>query len=460
MHMPRLGGDSGVADARPRSVPTTPEPPCHPSILMTGTDLTSRAQRTDDVAAALAVALGARLHLVHVIEPQRLEAMSSSERERARERAELALAEEVARLAAARRELHVTDELTIGAPALQLARAAELLDATMIVVAAIATPSSIFRIGGTAERLAQASRIPVLLVRDPARLLRWLDGERLGIAALVSDDVASSRTIEWLRWLAEIAPCSTAVLHAYRIDEAVRRHGLLARPRAATDPELEGYLRRDLAARVALHPGRDQIAVHPVLAVGRLAEHLLATPAAHDAGLIIVGNRRAAGQARLSSVTRGVIELAGGSVLVVPVESAAVGPTPWPRLRRVLAGTDFSPYAAHALRHAYGLVALGGGEVVLAHVMSKTTSDRREEITAQLRALMQEAAGVTTSVVTTWHDDAAAGILEIAEPGSIDCIVVASHSRGEVQPARLGSVAQRVVQHSTLPVLVVHPAAG
>ena len=60
---------------------------------------------------------------------------------------------------------------------------------------------------------------------------------------------------------------------------------------------------------------------------------------------------------------------------------------------------------------------------------------------------------VTTATVeahNVWR-----GILEAAQSGGADLIVMGSHGRSGIEKLVLGSVAQRVVQHTQLPVLLV-----
>jgi nucleotide-binding universal stress UspA family protein len=250
------------------------------------------------------------------------------------------------------------------------------------------------------------------------------------------------------------------VLQSYYVDEAARRLGLTPRPLVVADPEIEEYLRRDLQRRVGELGGRGHVDAHAVLALGRQADHLLEHPAARRAGLIVVGNHRARGMARLSSVAAAVVHLAETSILVVPADAPVVADAPWPRFRRVLVATDFSSFAGEAIRHAYGLAGEGRGEVVLLHVLT-TPSDGTTiaDSCAALRRLLPERPpeGVTSRVEAVFEHDAASGIVHTAARLGADCIVIASHGRSGIRKIFLGSVAQGVVQRSHRPVLIVRP---
>jgi nucleotide-binding universal stress UspA family protein len=429
--------------------------------LVCGTDFTEIAHDVVDLAAMLAGAFGARLHVVHVADTSGPAWRDEAVRGRAIGAARGALEDEAARLAATH-AVPITASVRTGSPGRELAAAADELGATMIVVAAIGPTPSIFRIGGTAERVAQAARVPILVVRDPAPLRGWLNGQRLAIAAAITEDAASDHAIEWLRALRRVAACDVAVLTAYYVDDATRRFGLTPRPLVVADPEIEGYLRRDLEQRIGDLGGRGAVTLHPLLAHGRLADHLVEHPAARQAGLLVVGNHRARGLARLSSVASGVLHLAASSVLIVPVDAPSIAPAPWPRIRRVLAATDFSDLATAAIRHAYGLVAAGGGEVTLLHVMTGASSDATvQESLDQLRPLVppRPPHGVVSSIEAIWQRSAAVGIVEVAARIGADVIVIASHGRSGLRKVLLGSVAHGVIERSHRPVLIVRPPA-
>lgn len=86
--------------------------------------------------------------------------------------------------------------------------------------------------------------------------------------------------------------------------EAHRRYGLRAASLLSVNPELERLLRRDLAARVGKMTGSGKLAFRPLLAMGRLADHLIEEAEGERADLIVVGTHHHRGIARLASVAR------------------------------------------------------------------------------------------------------------------------------------------------------------
>lgn len=76
------------------------------------------------------------------------------------------------------------------------------------------------------------------------------------------------------------------------------------------------------------------------------------------------------------------------------------------------------------------------------------------EALADARKVM-ERAGVKTTTATVESHSVWRGILEAAESGGADLIVMGSHGRSGIEKLVLGSVAQRVVSHTKMPVMLV-----
>lgn len=430
----------------------------NPRSIVCGTDFSEKAREAMDVASALAAALSLRLEVVHVLDLSGPLWRDAAGRARATADASAALADETARLAATH-GVEIGSRVELGSAAARVVELADELGASLIVVAAGGPTRSIFRVGGTAERIAQGARVPVLMVRDPRPLSEWLRGAPMGIAALVDNDTAGDHVLDWIRTLRGIGASNVSVLQGYYPDEAAARFGLASPGPVDRDRQLEAYLRRDLEHRVGALDGRGSVEYVPVRAVGRVADHLVEHPAARGAGLLVVGNHRARGVARWSSVAAGVVHLAESSVLVVPVDAPTAAAMALPRYRRVLVATDGSSFASEALRHGYGLIA-GGGELVVVQVLTPPADD------AALRAAQASLAEqigrspvpANTRIDVVFGSDPAEAILHEAARVGADCIVVASHGRSGIRKLLLGSVANAVVQRSERPVLIVRPA--
>jgi nucleotide-binding universal stress UspA family protein len=144
--------------------------------------------------------------------------------------------------------------------------------------------------------------------------------------------------------------------------------------------------------------------------------------------------------------------------------------------KHILIPVDGSPTAMQAVEKAVGLAKAFGSAVTAIYVidpypftgvgtdfaygqaqyLSAATAEANDAIKAAREQM--EAAGlpVDTRIVeahTPWR-----GILETASAVGVDLVVMGSHGRRGLEKLVLGSVAQRVLQHANLPVLVVRDA--
>lgn len=141
--------------------------------------------------------------------------------------------------------------------------------------------------------------------------------------------------------------------------------------------------------------------------------------------------------------------------------------------KHILVPVDGSPTAQKAVEKASGLAQAFGSAVTAIYVidpypftglgsdfaygqseyLSAASAEAKEATAAARKALEQAGVKVKTAVIeahATWR-----GILEAAESMGADLIVMGSHGRRGLEKMVLGSVAQRVLSHSQLPVLVV-----
>jgi nucleotide-binding universal stress UspA family protein len=127
--------------------------------------------------------------------------------------------------------------------------------------------------------------------------------------------------------------------------------------------------------------------------------------------------------------------------------------------------------------HAYALLRATGGVVELCHVYEhalpnptyaydgphRLSAAARAELSKELRALVPKEAetlGITTHISVIDGGKAAETIVQAAERLNVDAISLASHGRGGLTRALLGSVAEQVVRQSSRPVLVVRGPRG
>jgi nucleotide-binding universal stress UspA family protein len=150
-----------------------------------------------------------------------------------------------------------------------------------------------------------------------------------------------------------------------------------------------------------------------------------------------------------------------------------------PRISRVLAPTDFSELANHALSYAYAL-STAGGTVHLLHAVEAarlpnplyahytpgrrpTAEERaaqRKDLEAALRGLVPEEAeerGIETRIELVEDEDPARAILEAAERLGVDVTCMGTHGRSGLSALVAGCVACEVASKTSRPLLLVQP---
>jgi nucleotide-binding universal stress UspA family protein len=145
--------------------------------------------------------------------------------------------------------------------------------------------------------------------------------------------------------------------------------------------------------------------------------------------------------------------------------------------RSILCPVDFSELSAHALRYAAALARCGGAEVTVLYANSFEappyfTESRLEELQRQFREAKEEAdrglrgfvegtlgegaSSIRTRVVEALPADA---IRQLSTEMRADLVVMGTHGRSGFNRWMLGSVVERVLRDSQVPVLTVRGAA-
>lgn len=145
-------------------------------------------------------------------------------------------------------------------------------------------------------------------------------------------------------------------------------------------------------------------------------------------------------------------------------------------IRNILVPVDFSECSREALRQAGDLAKRLGAQLTLLHVweippyippeamvgvpgqtaqtLSRTAHAHAEQ---QMRAFVDEAktAGMPVDAELLETGDPARTIVEVAERGGHDLIVIGTHGRTGFSHLLMGSVAEKVVRRAPCPVLSV-----
>ncbi len=432
--------------------------------VLCGTDFSTHAGEAAEVAAAIARKLNVPVALAHVVDnlglgpgdPSLLELLLARKRERLHAEAE--------RLRAL--GTVVREEFHTGSPHAALIEAAGRLNAGLIVVSSVGwiSPSRVL-IGSVAERIAETSPVPTLVVRSAAPFAAWARGEQ-PLKVLVGYDFSASAdaALRWVGALNQIGPCEITVAHVNWPPGEIRRLGI-GGPLSLTDnpDEVQRVLERDMQDRVAPLLGQQRAGLRVQPGWGRADSHLLELAHTTRADLLVTGTHQRHGISRLwlGSVSRGILHHAPMSVAVAPAPKTTEPATALiPEIRRVLAPTDFSELGNRSIPLACAVLPRAG-RVCLLHVAEP--GRRPAGLEAQLRALIPAGAaarGIETHVEIVESLDHATAICQAAERLGADLICMGSHGRTGLSQALLGSVAQAVMTDSRRPVLIVRPPAS
>lgn len=431
-------------------------------MIVSGTDFSENAAQAALAAAAIARRLNVPLKLVHVIDEIGAELAIAGGQDGVYDPLRKRLREQAAEIAS-RFQIDVEPIVVPGFPYLKLIEIAQAGKASLIVLSSLGEKNQHqWLLGSVAERVAQTSPIPVLIVRDAASIQAWASGGK-ALRTMVGVEIGST-SMAALRWAGElpaIGQCELFVAHvAWPIGEHTRLGIPSPIPLDRLRPEIHEMLMRDLRAWAGEIPGgATTFTISP--GWGRVDTHLSLLAAEASADLLVVGTHQRAGIARLwqGSVSRGVLHHAACNVACVPGGPSAEDQYAIPMFRSVLVPTDFSPAANRAIPVGYGLVA-PGGIVHLLHVVTRKPGEDALNVTDRLRALVPKGApekGVATEVEVLQEEDAWRGIWHSAGRRGVDAICMATHGRSGMSEAVFGSQAREVLHRVHQPVILVPP---
>lgn len=339
--------------------------------------------------------------------------------------------------------------------------------APTLVVVGSGTKGPIDRwaLGSFSEKIAEASPVPTLVVRNPAAFETW-DWMKSRLTILLSLDFTASSDVvlRWAREFQRLGPCDFVACHVnFRVptlDEAT----LAGAPQRNPDT-LQDRIERDLRKKVRDQLGDDAVPMIVRPNFGDAGPAVVEIAAGKKAQLIAVGAHQRRGIHRFAqfSVSREILHQSAANVVCVPV-TANFDPheAHIPDFRRVLVATDFSELGNTAVPYACAACAIGG-LVKIVHVASPREARRRDEIAwlsdlrAQLRELIPDETGARCrppEVQVLKSKDVAGAICEEAERFGADVVCMASHGMGASR-ALHGSVTKAVLKQIRRPLLVV-----
>lgn len=420
------------------------------SSILCATDFSAPAGAAAGVAAKLALRRSEKLLLVHAAEARPADAPALQrrlEREALRLRETGAEVEPVLLRGRCPTET-LLDCIRAQAPSL------------VVVGCGVKGPLDRWALGSFSEKIAEASPVPTLVVRNPAAFDAW-DWTRSRLTILLALDFTASSDVV-LRWGKKfqcVGPCDFIACHVnYRLptmdDETPMRN-----PEA-----LQARLERDLRKKVRDQFGDDAVPLVVRPNFGDAGPAVAEIAAEKKAHLIAVGTHQRHGIYRLAqfSVSRDILHLAAVNIVCVPVTATFdAREAHIPEFRRVLVATDFSELGNTAVPYACAACAIGG-LVKLVHVMTPRESRRRATATAsdlrmRLRELIPDETGARCQppeVQVLAGRDVARAICDEAERFGADIVCLASHGLGASR-ALHGSVTKAVLERLRRPLLVV-----
>ena len=236
--------------------------------------------------------------------------------------------------------------------------------------------------------------------------------------------------------------------------------------------ERDRYL-QEVAGRV------EGVRVETVSRVGSPTSEVLSTIAAVDDPLVVMTShgRTGAGRMVMGSVANRIVRDAQCPVLVVRSQSQP--PSAEPRFDRALVPLDGSAFSEHALDRGLAAIApagqalalhlvriieapvvrVPGPDVPLDYGLVGEYTDAMKDEATQYLAGMTETLGRRGITVTSEVREGRISdeILAAADEQRSDLIVMSTHGRGGISRLFFGSVAEKVLHESTLPLLLVRP---
>jgi nucleotide-binding universal stress UspA family protein len=421
--------------------------------IVCGSDLSAGSAEAAAAAVAIAALRGDdEVIVVHVMSE---DAEDDAARDKLAAVARTSLEAEAERARAGFSGVSIRTVILAGPAVAGLVSVADTEGADVIVVAAQATPDTALRLGSTAEEIVAAAAVPVLLVRSAAPVVAWARRERaLRVLLGVDDTAACDAAIATIKRLREKSAIDVVLGTVYYADEAARHFGLVVASAVDAHPEVERLLSRDLMRRFGPPIGAGNVVARPIRGLGRIGDHVLELAEKEQVDLIVVGTHQKTGLGRLGSVSAVIAHNAPQSVLCVP-PTTQVGRPDVPTISTAVVATDLSAFGNRAVPYGFALAG-PAGEVHIVHVRDEEPEDR-DATERQLVALTPTGVSSRTRAHVLIGDDPAELIAETAARVGADVICIASHGRSGITRALVGSVADRLLRHTRLPVLVLRP---
>jgi nucleotide-binding universal stress UspA family protein len=333
----------------------------------------------------------------------------------------------------------------------------------------------------TSKRASPRPNWPTLPMRAD-RHNQPTQGDAIMYQSIVVPLDGSTAAEHALPWALSLAQQEGVALHLVRVH--IPPAPVMVGAELAADMGMDSEIRsveskylEDLANRLT---GITTIQVRHSLLDGTVADAIQSYAAGEKAGLIVMTTHGRGAFARfwLGSVADTVIrDSKVPTLLVRPNEEQAADLTVRPFIHRIIIPLDGSPLAERILEPAIKLGTAVGAEYALVLVLEGADNlealghkkvrlpegwfpeATRTEAEMYLEKVARQIGGdskvVRTAIIQ--RGPAAGAILEYAKTQSHPIIALATHGRSGIKRLLLGSVADKIVRGTTMPVLVYHP---
>ena len=231
----------------------------------------------------------------------------------------------------------------------------------------------------------------------------------------------------------------------------------------------------DLYSIAAECRAHSTVTVTASLQHGPVVDALVGYAKRYGVDLIVMRSHSRKGLARawFGSVADGLIRESGIPVLVVKAPSVATALENGFQYNRILVPLDGSLLAEQSIEPAVSLARIYGASITLLMVVAPSMRAYGElassmgdasarEVAAAKRYLdscltpaLDRSVQITRKIVVA--RDVPTAILAAADNIEADLIAIATHGRGAITRARVGSVADRVVREASVSTMVIHP---
>lgn len=210
-----------------------------------------------------------------------------------------------------------------------------------------------------------------------------------------------------------------------------------------------------------VEPLEKNLEVDGVVYVGNTYEGLIDASQNYKTSMIFMGRGKEGG--RIGGLVLKVLRTTRKPVVVVPTECSERMP------QRILVPVDLTIQDSAAIDLALDLAHATGARIDILHIIEIYLYESPQSLKEALEELIRkefeqwrqrnvgESPGVEVSTHVRKAVDAASGIGDFIESNAVDLVVMDSHTHGPLMHLLLGSVAEKIIQKSPVPIMVTKP---